>query len=126
MLLASGLLMLILAAAFAVLLVAVADLRAAARTGAAVATLVFVVLLAAGVMGTAERLVPATQARARSKQAGERLASASSDETRQPGRTPALRVTYDRCSLTVSDYRPPDTPRATHANSTSRSPPARR
>jgi ATP-binding cassette, subfamily C, bacterial CydC len=85
----------------------------AAARGASVATLVFLALLAAGVMGNAERLVAATQAWTRSNQAGQRLASAGSDEARRPGRVPALRATYDRRGLTVSGYRLPDTPTRT-------------
>jgi ATP-binding cassette subfamily C protein CydC len=85
----------------------------AAAGGAGVATLVFIVLLAAAVMGNAERLVAATQAWTRSNQAGQRLASAGSDEACRPGRAPALRATYDRRGLTVSGYRLPDTPTRT-------------
>jgi ATP-binding cassette, subfamily C, bacterial CydC len=82
----------------------------AAARGTAVATLVFLALLAAGVMGSAERLVAATQAWTGSRQARERLASAGGDETRRPGRAPTLRATYDRRALKVSDYQLPDTP----------------
>jgi ATP-binding cassette, subfamily C, bacterial CydC len=86
----------------------------AAARGASVATLVFIVLVAAGVMGNAERLVAATQAWTCSNQGGQRLASAGSDKARRPGHVlPALRATYDRRGLTVSGYRLPDTPTRT-------------
>jgi ATP-binding cassette subfamily C protein CydC len=86
----------------------------AAARGASVATLVFIVLVAAGVMGNAERLVAATQAWTCSNQGGQRLASVGSDKARRPGHVlPALRATYDRRGLTVSGYRLPDTPTRT-------------
>jgi ATP-binding cassette, subfamily C, bacterial CydC len=66
----------------------------AAARGASVATLVFIVLVAAGVMGNAERLVAATQAWTCSNQGGQRLASAGSDKARRPGHVlPTLRAT---------------------------------
>jgi ATP-binding cassette subfamily C protein CydC len=82
----------------------------AADGGAAVSTLVFLALLAAGVMTNAERLVAAAEAWALADQAGERLASVGSDDIRRPECAPAPRVTCDRSGLTVSDYRLSDTP----------------
>jgi ATP-binding cassette, subfamily C, bacterial CydC len=81
----------------------------ATGSGATVATLVFLALLAAGVMGNAERLVAAAEAWTRSKQAAARLASAG-DQTRRHGPAPALRATYDRRGMTVSGHRLPATP----------------
>lgn len=78
--------------------------------GTTVTTLVFLALLAAGVLGNAERLVAATQAWTRSNQADQRLASAAGGETRRPGGAPTLRATYGRRGLTVSGYRLPATP----------------
>jgi ATP-binding cassette subfamily C protein CydC len=82
----------------------------AADSGATVARLVFLALLAAGVMINAERLVPAAESCALADQANERLASAGNDETSRPGGTPILRATYDRSGLTVAGYRLPETP----------------
>lgn len=79
-----------------------------ARAGATVATLVFVALLAAGVLANAERLVAAASAGVRSRQAAEHLASADGDGTRQPG--PTLRAAYGWHGLTVSGYQLPETP----------------
>jgi ATP-binding cassette, subfamily C, bacterial CydC len=79
----------------------------AADSGATVATLVFLALLAAGVMMNAERLVPAAESWALAGQADERLASAGNDETRC---APILQATYDRSGLTVTGYRLPETP----------------
>ena len=81
-----------------------------AAGGATVSTLVFLALLAAGVMVNAERLVAATEAWALARQADERLAAIDGDELSRPGRTPVLRAMYDRRGLTVSGYRLPDTP----------------
>jgi ATP-binding cassette subfamily C protein CydC len=81
----------------------------AAQSGAGVSLLVFLALLAAGVMMNAERLVAAATAWTLAKQADERLASVGNDEIR-PGRAPILRASYDGRGLTVSDYRLPDTP----------------
>lgn len=78
----------------------------AARSGASVATLVFLALLAAGVLASTERLVTAAGAWVQSRQAGEHLTSVDGDETRSP----ALRATYDRYGLTGSGYRLPETP----------------
>jgi ATP-binding cassette, subfamily C, bacterial CydC len=72
--------------------------------------LVFLALLAAGVMINAERLVAAAEAWTLANQADERLASVGSDEIRRPSCAPILRATYDRSGLTVSDYWLPDTP----------------
>jgi ATP-binding cassette subfamily C protein CydC len=88
----------------AALLLAVAS---AARDGASVSTLVFLELLTVGVMTSAERLVPATQARTIAQQARARLDTAASGQHSQH---PALQATYQRGVLTVSGYRLPDTP----------------
>jgi ATP-binding cassette, subfamily C, bacterial CydC len=98
-----------LGAARAVTAAALLTVVIATGSGATVATLVFLALLAAGVMGNAERLVAATQAWVRSKQAAARLASAS-NQTRRHGPVPALRATYDRRGLTVSGHQLPVTP----------------
>jgi len=75
----------------------------AARAAAPVATLVFLVLLAAGVLANAEGLVAAAAEWTRSRQARERLAAGN------PARRPeeAVRVTYARHRLTVTGYRLP-------------------
>jgi ATP-binding cassette subfamily C protein CydC len=80
------------------------------QSGANVSTLVFLALLVAGVMVNAERLIAAAQACALAHQADKRLALVGSNETHQPSRTPTLRATYNHRSLTVADYRLPDTP----------------
>jgi ATP-binding cassette subfamily C protein CydC len=82
----------------------------AAESGASVSMLVFLALLAAGVMMNAERLVAAAEARTLANQADERLASVGGDEIRRPGCASGLQATYDRGGLTVSDYWLPDTP----------------
>jgi ATP-binding cassette subfamily C protein CydC len=82
----------------------------AADSGATVSTLVFLALLAAGVMTNAERLVAAAEARTLADQAEERLASVDSDEIRRPQCAPFLRATCDRRGLTVSGYWLPATP----------------
>jgi len=82
----------------------------AAGGAATVSTLVFLALLATGVMVNAERLVAAAEAWTLAHQADERLASIDGDELRRASRAPVLRATYDRRSLTVSGYWLPDTP----------------
>jgi ATP-binding cassette subfamily C protein CydC len=82
----------------------------AADGGASVSALVFLSLLAAGVMVNAERLVAAAEAWTRARQADERLSSLGSAEIRRPSSAPIPRATYDRSGLTVSDYRLPETP----------------
>jgi ATP-binding cassette subfamily C protein CydC len=67
-----------------------------ARSGADVSALVFVALLATGVLGNAERLIPAFLARRVSRQAGERL-----DSVIPPGVATTVKATYDRRGLTV-------------------------
>jgi len=79
----------------------------AARAAAPVATLVFLVLLAAGVLANAEGLVAATAEWTRSRQARERLATVGGDPARRPEDLPAVRVVYARHSLTVTGYRLP-------------------
>ncbi len=82
----------------------------AAERGASVSTLVFLALLAVGVMMNAERLVAAAEAWTLANQADERLASVGTDEIRRPSYASTLWATYDRRGLTVSDYWLPDTP----------------
>jgi len=80
----------------------------AAWSGADVSTLVFVALLAAGVMGNAERVVAAVQARLVTRQAGERLESAD-----HPVRPASVRAACDHRGLTVSGHRLPEIPTRT-------------
>ena len=68
----------------------------AARSGADVSALVFVALLATGVMSNAECLVPAAHALVVSRQAGARL-----DSVLPPVPATTVRATYDRRGLTV-------------------------
>jgi ATP-binding cassette subfamily C protein CydC len=97
----------------------------AAGRGATVSMLVFLALVAAGVMGSAERLGAAVEAWTLANRADERLrqvwpasvatrrgplAPSDGDEIRRPRRAPILRATYDRRALTVSDYRLPESP----------------
>jgi ATP-binding cassette subfamily C protein CydC len=82
----------------------------AADRGASVSTLVFLALLAAGVLISAERLVAAAEARTLARQARERLGAAGGNETPRLGCVPTIRATCDRGSLTVSGYRLPDAP----------------
>jgi ATP-binding cassette, subfamily C, bacterial CydC len=82
----------------------------AVERGASVSTLVFLALLAGGVMVNAERLVAAAEAWTLANQADERLASVGSDEIRGPACTPILLATSDRRGLTVSHYWLPETP----------------
>ncbi|MDX6260053.1 MAG: ATP-binding cassette, subfamily bacterial CydC, partial [Kribbellaceae bacterium] len=79
----------------------------AAREDATVSTLVFLTLLAVGVMGNAERLVAAVQARASAQQAEERLASDGPDESLSC--PPIVQVSHDGHGLAVSGYRLPMT-----------------
>ena len=81
-----------------------------ARSGATIATLVFVGLLAAGVMANAERLVTAASAWVQARQAEAHLASVGEDETRRPEVATTFRATYDGRGLAVSGYQLPDTP----------------
>jgi ATP-binding cassette subfamily C protein CydC len=88
----------------------------AAHRGASVSTLVFLALLAVGVLGSVERLVAAAEARVLARQAAGRLDSANSEENSsgdravRPAAGPAFRVTYDGSGLTVSGYQLPATP----------------
>jgi ATP-binding cassette, subfamily C, bacterial CydC len=84
----------------------------AAQRGGPVSTLVFLALLAVGVLGSAERLVAAAEARVLARQATRRLDSAADRKTRDARRcaSPALRVTHDSRGLTVSGYQLPATP----------------
>jgi ATP-binding cassette subfamily C protein CydC len=77
----------------------------AARTGAPVTTLVFVTLLAAGVMANAERLVAAAGAWVQSRQAHAHLRSVGQEHSPAP-----VHVGYDGSTLSVSRYQLPETP----------------
>jgi len=70
--------------------------------GASVATLVFVVLLAAGMMVNAERLVAAAEAQLASHQADERLNASE----REHSGAPSSRAAYGRNGLSVSHCLP--------------------
>ena len=76
----------------------------AAGGAATVSTLVFLALLATGVMVNAERLVAAPKRGPFAHRAGERLASIDGDELRRASRARVLRATYDRNGPTVSGY----------------------
>ncbi|MEJ3744945.1 ATP-binding cassette domain-containing protein [Actinomycetes bacterium KLBMP 9797] len=81
-----------------------------ARSGATVATLVLIALLAAGVQANAERLGAAAIAWTRARHARQHLA-ATDEEQHRPTTQPTLRAAYDRGGgLTVSGYRLPETP----------------
>lgn len=87
----------------------------AAARGGSVSTLVFLALLAVGVLGNAERLVAAARARVLARQAAEHLDSAQSEEggggrAARPSAGPAFRITHDGSGLTISGYRLPATP----------------
>jgi ATP-binding cassette subfamily C protein CydC len=87
----------------------------AAERGASVSTLVFLALLAVGVLASAERLVAAAQACGLARQAAGRLDAAENEETRssraaRPSPGPAFRVTHDGSGLTMSGYRLSATP----------------
>lgn len=88
----------------------IAVLAATSATTASVATLVFAVLLAAGVLVNADQLVPAAEAHARARQAEGRLRSAEQEDG-----PPALVVgefdaSYGAEGLRVSGYRVPTPP----------------
>lgn len=82
-------------------------IASAAHHGARAATLVFLALLAVGVMTSVERLIPAAQAEKLARQANERLGAPSSGPVSP---RPTLQATYEHGDLTVSGYRLPDTP----------------
>jgi ATP-binding cassette, subfamily C, bacterial CydC len=86
----------------------------AAEKGGSVSTLVFLALLAVGVLGSAERVVAAAEARVLARQAAGRLDSTEMDETGSRAARlsagPAFRVTHDGSGLDVSGYRLPATP----------------
>ena len=81
-----------------------------APAGGSVATLVFVALLAAGVMANAERLVSAAAAWVQSCQADAHLASVSEEERRRPRVVKTSHAEYDGDGLAVSGYQLPETP----------------
>lgn len=87
----------------------VAVLATTASTGASVATLVFIVLLAAGVLANAERLVPAAEAHIRSTQAERRLRSAGPEDGRPAQIVGDFHVSYRTSGLIVSGYHVPTT-----------------
>ncbi len=80
----------------------------ATRTEAPVTTLVFITLLAVGVMANAERLVAAAGAWVQARQAHEHLRSVGAIRSLAP-----VHVAYDGRSLTVSGYQLPETPTRT-------------
>ncbi len=82
----------------------------ATRRDATASTLVFLALLASGVMANAEHLIPAAQTRANARQAHERLNSAETTETDRSYHPPLPQVTYDSGRLTASGYPLPETP----------------
>jgi ATP-binding cassette subfamily C protein CydC len=82
----------------------------AAHSGASVSTLVFLALLAVGVLASAERLVAAAQAHALARQATQRLSSAGHQQPGRPGPGPAFQAACGPDGLTVSGYRLPATP----------------
>jgi ATP-binding cassette, subfamily C, bacterial CydC len=82
----------------------------AADRGAAVATVVFLALLSAGVMTNAERLIPAAQARVLARQAGRRLITDYGQQPSPPSAGGAFRAAFDGRSLTVAGYRLPTAP----------------
>lgn len=81
-----------------------------ARAGGSVATLVFVALLAAGVMANAERLVSAATAWVQARQADTHLESVGEEARRRPEVAKTLRAEYDGRRLEVSGYHLPETP----------------
>jgi ATP-binding cassette, subfamily C, bacterial CydC len=81
----------------------------AAGQGAAVTTLVFLTLLAAGVMTNAERLIPAAEARAQARQARDRLARGDGGQPPPPSPGTGFRALFDGHALAVTGYRPPGT-----------------
>jgi ATP-binding cassette subfamily C protein CydC len=91
-------------------MVLVGVLASASRSGADVAMLAFIALLAAGVMESAERLVAAGAARRFAAQAVDRLTSVGPrpDVTRVVA--PLTTARYDGRALRVFDYRLPATP----------------
>jgi ATP-binding cassette subfamily C protein CydC len=82
----------------------------AAHNDASVSTLVFLALLAVGVLGSAERLTAAAQARALARQARERLQSSGQEQPHRPAPGSAFRAACGPHGLTVSGYQLPATP----------------
>jgi ATP-binding cassette, subfamily C, bacterial CydC len=95
------------ALAAATLLLAVVS---TSKSDADVSTLVFVALLAGGVMTSAERLVAAAQARRVANEADERLNSVACEPPLRPAGGPSFRAAYDRHGLCASGYWLPETP----------------
>lgn len=81
-----------------------------ARDGATIAILVFVALLAAGVLANAERLVSAAAAWVQARQADAHLRSGDENQRRRPEVGSTFRATYDGDSLAVAGYHLPATP----------------
>jgi ATP-binding cassette subfamily C protein CydC len=79
-------------------------------SGADVSALVFVALLATGVMSNAERLCAAAEAELLAQRADGRLASVGRGRTSEPTRSGSVRATYDGRGLKVSDHLLPETP----------------
>jgi ATP-binding cassette subfamily C protein CydC len=82
----------------------------ASSSGADVATLVFIALLAGGVLQGAERLVAAAHVRRVASQADERLRSVAYERPIRLAGGPRFRAAYDRHGLRVSGYWLPETP----------------
>jgi ATP-binding cassette subfamily C protein CydC len=80
------------------------------NSGADVSTLVFVALLATGVMGNAERLGAAAEAGVQANQANGRLASVAREQTRNGTGDMRVRANLDGHRLKVSNYVLPETP----------------
>ena len=78
--------------------------------GAAVATVVFLALLSAGVMANAERLVPAAHARTLARQAARRLITADGRPPSPPSAGAAFRAAFEGSDLAVSGYQLPEAP----------------
>jgi ATP-binding cassette subfamily C protein CydC len=82
----------------------------AARGGAGSPMLVFLALLSVGVLGNAERLSAAAEAKALACQARRRLDSADHRQPGPPAPDPAFRADWGHKGLAVSGYRLPATP----------------
>ncbi|GAA4710980.1 ATP-binding cassette domain-containing protein [Phytohabitans rumicis] len=82
----------------------------AARSGATVAALAFVALLATGVLANGERLLPAAITWTQARQARKRLASIGEEGPARPPAAATFRTSFDLRGLTVSGYRLPETP----------------
>src|SRR5207302_8096659 len=82
----------------------------ASYSGAAVETLVFIALVAAGVMATAERLVPAAESQRVAQQADQRIHSVGRERAPHSTGGPTFRAAYGHHGLSASGYLLPETP----------------